>query len=58
MKKQLIKYQSIIGFILGILTTLVAQTATKSDDEVIKGLQNSFNEFIKENVVVTPTTVN
>lgn len=59
MKAFLIKYQAIVGFLLGIAMTLAAQTTTKTDDTVVKGLQDSFNQFLQENMTtVTPTTVN
>jgi len=55
MKKFLIKYQAIIGFIFGVLTTLAATTQTVVDDKVVFAAQDAYNSYISETTITTTT---
>ncbi len=49
---------AVVSAILGYLAALAQATPTKADDIAVQGLQDSFNEWVDENVktVTLPVT--
>lgn len=52
MKNFIIKYQAIIGFVLGILATLATQTTTQVDDKAVAAAQEIVAQYVSETTVV------
>ena len=52
MKKFIVKYQVIIGFLLGILATLAAQTTSTVDDKAVAAAQDLYQTYISETTVI------